>query len=164
MSTINVTAPAAVASSAGAVRGASACAIFGTAAAESAAAAASDMVSAGDAKDAVIASSDDSDSTTNVVDGLGRDKKGSVHRLRLARGRNAMAAKAREEAARINITRAVIDLTGSDMAAESSVTAPAARDGSHSRGVGDIVRTFGAVSAGTGCTVDKVFGDVEEEE
>jgi len=163
MSDINATAPAAAANGAVAVRGESACSMSGTAAVSSAAAAASAVASAGDGKDAVIASSDDSDSTTNAADGLGRDKRGSVQRVRLARGRNALVTKAKAGEARIHKTQAAIDLTEPDVAAASSVTAPAARGGTRSCGAGDIARKLGAVSAGTGCAVENEVSDDEKE-
>ena len=122
------------------------------------------MASARGGKNAVIASSDDSDSTTKVVDGLGRYKMGSVNRVRLAHGRNAMVATSNAGEARINKTQAAIDQTGSNMASASSVTAPAARGSTLSCGVGDIARMLGAVSAGTGCVVKKDVSDDEEEE
>jgi len=135
----------------------------GTAAPASTAATASAVAFSGGGKDAVIASSDDSNSNTNAAHGLGRDKVDSVQRLRLARGRKAMAAKAKEGQARINKTEIAIDMTGPDVAAAISVTAPAARGGTRSRGEGDDFRKLGAVSAGTDCAVDKAVSDIEEE-
>jgi len=135
----------------------------GTAAPASTAATASAVAFSGGGKDAVIASSDDSNSNTNAADGLGRDKVDSVQRVRLARGRKAMGAKAKAGQTRINKTQVAIDLTGPDAAAAISVTSPAAHGGTRSGGEGDDLRKLGAVSEGTDCAVDKAVSDIEEE-
>jgi len=134
MAAINATAPAAVASGAVAVRGASPSTKSATAAGASAAAAASATMAAGGGKEPVVASSDDSDATTNVAEASGLDKRGSAERVRLPRGRHAMAAKSKVGQARIDKNQAAIDLTRPDVAGGSSVTAPTARGDMRSRG------------------------------
>jgi len=164
MAPINATAPKAVASSAVAGRGASPSTKSATAAGANAAAAASAAAAAEGAKEPVVASSDDGDATTNVAEESGLDKIGSAERVRLARGRHAMAAKSKVGQARINKNQAAIDLTGPDVASGSSVTAPTARGDMRSRGAGRTVRTTGAVSARTGGAVNKEVTDDEEDE
>jgi len=151
MPAINATAPSVVVSGAVAsAEGASACTMSGTAAAASAAADASAVASTGGGKDAALVLSDESDTTTTVAEGLGRDKRGFVQIVRLTRGRNAMAAKSKAGNARINKTQTAIDLTGPDGAAVSGGTDPAARGGTRRSAVGDTIRTLSAASAGTG--------------
>jgi len=164
MAAINATAPAAVASGAVAVRGASPSTKSATAAGASAAAAASAAAVAGGGKEAVVASSDDSDATTNVAEASGLDKRGSAERVRLERGRHAMAAKSKVGQTRIDKNQAAIDLTGPDVAGGSSVTVLTARGDMRSRGVGLTVRTTGAVSARTGGAVNKEVTADEEDE
>jgi len=164
MAVINPTAPKAVASGAVAGRGASPSTKSATAAGASAAVAASAAAAAGGGKEPVVASSDDSDATTNVTEASGQDKTGSAERERLARGRHAMAAKSKVGQARIDKNQAAITLTGPDVAAGSSVTAPTARGDMRSRGAGRTVRTTGAVSARTGGAVNKEVTDDEEDE
>ena len=164
MAAINATAPAAVSSGAVAVRGASPSIKSATAAGASAAAAASVAAAAGGGKEPVVASSDDSDATTNVAEASRLDKRGSAERVRLARGRHAMAAKSKVGQARIDKNQAAIDLTGPDVAAGSSVTAPTTRGDMRLRGAGRTVRTTGAVSAGTGGAVNNEFSDDEKDQ
>jgi len=99
-----------------------------------------------------------------VAEASGLDKIGSAERVRLARGRNAMAAKSKVEQARIDKNQAAIDLTGPDVAAGSSVTARTARGYMRSRGAGSTVRTTGAVFARTGGAANKEVTDDEEDE
>jgi len=147
-----------------AVRGASPLTKSATAAGASAAAAASAAMAAGGGKEPVVASSDDSDATTNVAEASGLDKRGSAERVRLARGRHAMAARSKMGQARIDKNQAAIDLTWPDVAGGSSVTAPTACGDMRSRGAGCTVRTTGAVSARTGGAVNKEVTDDEEYE
>jgi len=161
---INITAPAAVARGAVKVRGASPSRTSATAAGASVTAAASAAASAGGGKVPVIASSDASDATTNVAEASRLDKRVCVARVRLARGRNAMAAKSQVGQARIEKNQAANDLTGPEVAAGSSVRAPTARGDMRSLGAGRTVRTTGALSAGTGGVVNKEVNDHEEDE
>ena len=164
MAALNATAPKAVASGAVAGRGASPSTKTATAAGASAPAAASAAAAAGGGKEPVVASSDDGDATTNVAEASGLDKIGSAERVRLARGRHAMEAKSEAGKARIDKNQAAIDLTGSEVAAGSNVTAPTARGAMRSRGAGRTVRTTGDVSAPTGGAVNKEVTDDEEDE
>jgi len=164
MAAINATTPKAVASGAVAGRGASPSTKTATAAGARAAAAASAAAAAGGGKEPVVASREESDATTNEAKASGLDKIGSAERVRLARGRDAMAAKSKVGQARIDKNQAAVDLTGPDVAAGSSVTAPSARGDMRSRGGGRTVRTTGAVSARTGGAVNKGVTDDEEDE
>jgi len=164
MAAINATAPAAVASGAVAVRGASPLTKSAAAAGPSAAAAALAAAAAGGGKEPVVSFRDDSNATTNVAEASGLEKRGSAERVRPARGRHAMAAKSKVEQARIDKNRAAIDLTGPDVVGGSSVTAPTARGDMRSRGAGRTVRKKGAVSARTGGAVNKEVTDDEEDE
>ena len=164
MAAINATAPAAVASGAVAVRGASPSTKSATAAGSSAAAAASGAAAARGGKEPVVASSDDSNATTNVAEASRMDKRGSAERVRQARGRHAMQAKSKVKQARIDKTQAAIDLTRPYVAAGSSVLAPTARGNMRSRGAGHTVWKTGAVSAGTGGAVNKEITDDEGDE
>jgi len=112
----------------------------------------------------VVASSDDSDATTNVAEASRLDKRSSAERVRLARGRHAMAAKSNVGQARLDKNQAAIDLNGPDVTAGSSVTAPTARGYMRYRGAGRTVRTTGAVSAQTGGAVNGEVTDDEEDE
>jgi len=164
MAAINATAPAAVASGADAGRGASPSTKSATGAGASAAAAVSAAAAAGGGMEPVVASSDDSAATSNVAEASGLDKIGSAERVRLARGRHAMAAKSNVGQARMDKNQAAIDLTGPDVAAGSSITAPTARGDMRSRCAGRTVRKTGAVSARTGGAVSKEVADDEEDE
>jgi len=95
MADINATAPAAVSSGAVAVRGASPLTKSATAVGASAAAAASAATATEGGKEPVVASRDDSDAATNVAKASGLHTRGSAERVRLARGRHAMAAKSK---------------------------------------------------------------------
>jgi len=90
-----------------------------------------------------------------VAEASGLGKRGSAERVRLARGRHAMAAKSKVGQARIENNQAAIDLTGPDVAGGSSVTAPTARGDMLSRSAGRTVRTTGAVPARTGGAVER---------
>ena len=164
MADINATAPAAVSSGAVAVRGASPLTKSATAVGASAAAAASAATATEGGKEPVVASRDDSDAATNVAKASGLHTRGSAERVRLARGRHAMAAKTKVGQTRIDKNQAAIDLTGPDVAGGSSFTAPITCGDMRSRGAGRTVRTTGAVSARTGGAVNKEVTDDEEDE
>jgi len=161
---IHSTAPAAVASGAVAVRGASPLTKSATAAGTKAAAATSAASAAGGGKEPVIASSNNSGSTIHVAEASRQDRRGSAEHVGLAHGRHAMAAKSKMGQARIEKNQAAIDLTWRDVAVESSVMAPTARGDASCRCAGRTFRTVGAMSTGTGGTANKQVIDDEQDE
>ena len=164
MAAINFTAPAAVASGAVGVRGASLARKSATAVGAGVAAAASAAAAAGGGKVLVIAASDASNATTNVAEASRLDKRVCVARVRLARGRNVMAAKSQVGQARIEKNQAANDLTGPEVADRSSDRAPTARGDKRSPGAGRTNRTTGNLSAGTSGAVNQRVNDHEEDE